>query len=440
LMAVDDSTSGDTAGVAGYVANKSWFLAIVAPDDAGSFALLDGLTIGRGDACQVRVAASATSREHARIERDGPLWIVRDLGSRNGVFVDGRRVDAAALQPGTVIRAGGCLGIVINVAEDLDGVQTFGEIVDGLWGGESLRLVARRAQLAAKSRLNIVLEAESGSGKECFARAVHDWSGRSGAFVAINCSALPASLAEAELFGFQRGAFTGAERNQTGYFRAAHTGTLFLDELLELPHPVQAKLLRAVERREVVPLGATQPIQTDARIISASQVPLSTAVASGQLRADLLARLNGVTVRIPPLRERREDIWPLFRHFVAKSGRARMPSLGVNTLERLCLHDWSLNVRELEAVANRLAALHPDDEAINPQQLDALIGTSSRTSEPLVPPTSSDAEWTGFVEALSVKKGNVVRAAESIGISRQRAYRLIANHPEFDVASLRRAH
>ncbi len=442
-MTSDDSTANEALDHRHEGQRKRWMLIVVAPTEQARSTSLDvPVTIGRGEHCEICVPSFATSREHARVGRDGPICVVRDLGSKNGVFVDGRRVQVAPVQHGSVLRAGGCVGVVVEAApSDRHG---FRELAQGLFGGGSLSTAVTQGELAARSRLNIVLEAESGSGKERFARAVHEWSGRSGPFVAINCSALPANLAEAELFGYQRGAFTGAERSQSGYFRAATGGTLFLDELLELPHTIQAKLLRAVERREVTPLGATTAIPFDAQIVAATQVPLAEAVENGRVRPDLFARLNGVTIRIPPLRERREDVLPLFYGFCANTGRQSTPTLSPGAVESLCVHDWPLNVRELEAVAHRLAVLHATENDIGPREVAALIGLAApRSSLPRAtqPPVAVlDSEWNRFVEALASMKGNVVRAAERVGISRQRAYRLISSHPEFDVDSFRRAH
>jgi transcriptional regulator with AAA-type ATPase domain len=442
-MASDDSTANDAFEPRGEAQRNGWTLVIVSPFEQTRSVSLDiPVTIGRGASCEICVPTSATSREHARVGRDGPICIVRDLGSKNGVFVDGRRIEVAPLQHGSVLRAGGCVGVVVEAApHDTEG---FRELAQGLFGGGSLSTAAHQGELAARSGLNIVLEAESGSGKERFARAVHEWSGCSGPFVAINCSALPANLAEAELFGYQRGAFTGAERSQSGYFRAATGGTLFLDELLELPLAIQAKLLRAVERREVIPLGATTPIPFDTQIVAATQVALTEAVEQGRVRLDLFARLNGVTIRIPPLRDRREDVMPLFYRFLANTARPSTPTLSPGAVESLCVHDWPLNVRELEAVAHRLAVLHATANTIGASEVAALIGAAARRSslprETQPPAVTLDPEWSGFVEALASMKGNIVRAAERVGISRQRAYRLISSHPEFDVASFRRAH
>jgi DNA-binding NtrC family response regulator len=362
---------------------------------------------------------------------------VRDLGSKNGVWVDGQRVERALLEVGTVLRVGD--GVAVVTPEAGAAASELAELAPGLWGGVKMAAVAKQARLAARSSLHVVLEAESGAGKECFAKAIHAWSEQSGALVALNCAALPANLAEAELFGYVRGAFTGADRAHDGYFRAAADGTLFLDELLELPLALQAKLLRAVEERAVTPLGGTRPLAANVRIIAASQQSLRLASEAGRLRPDLLSRLNGITIEIPPLRQRREDIFPLFQHFLRRAGAATSVRFTAPALEALCVYDWPLNVRELEAVAQRFCTLHPGEESLDAKQVAGLIGRPLSDVGRAVPKSADDSIWKGLVDALASEHGNVLRAAERLGISRARAYRLLSQHPEFDVGSMRRS-
>jgi DNA-binding NtrC family response regulator len=395
------------------------------------------LSCGRDASCDVQLQASSSSREHAHIEKDGPIWIVRDLGSKNGVWVDGQRVERALLEAGTVLRVGD--GVAVVAPEAGEAAGELSELAPGLWGGVKMAAVAKQARLAARSSLHVVLEAESGAGKECFAKAIYAWSEQSGALVALNCAALPPNLAEAELFGYVRGAFTGADRTHDGYFRAAADGTLFLDELLELPLGLQAKLLRAVEERAVTPLGGTRPLAANVRIIAASQQSLRQASEAGRLRPDLLARLNGVTIEIPPLRQRREDIFPLFQHFLRRAGVAGSVHLSAPALEALCVYDWPLNVRELEAVAQRFCILHPGEQSLDAKQVAGLIGRPLSELGRTAPKAADDSIWKRLVAALASEHGNVLRAAERLGISRARAYRLLAQHPDFDVDSVRRS-
>ncbi len=437
-MTSDDSTMNDgTEGEAGALLRGLELVWLVPESQVVPLSSAGPLSCGRDASCAIRIAGPSTSREHASIQKDGPIWTIRDLGSKNGVWVNGQRVQSACLEAEAIVRVGD--GVAVVVPSPVEGQRGLARLAPGLLGGPRLALVARQARLAAQSDLNVVLEAESGSGKECFARAIHSWSGRTGDLVPINCAALPANLAEAELFGYLRGAFTGAERNHPGYFRAAADGTLFLDEVLELTPSLQAKLLRAVEHRAVVPLGSAQSVPAATRIVAACQTSMADAADSGRMRPDLFARLNGITIRIPSLRQRREDILPLFQHFLSEAGADEPPRLSPAAVEALCLHDWPLNVRELESVARRLVVLHPGETSISLSQLAGLIGQLSLRSQPVEESGRGDPIWNGLLRALTTENGNVLRAAELVGISRQRAYRILARHPEFDVSSLRRS-
>ena len=254
----------------------------------------------------MRLEGADVSRRHAQITRDGQRMLLTDLDSRNGTFVNGSPATSTPIRIGDVIRFGGCIGLIT----DRPGSPT--ELVPGLWAGPLLRAELAPLEKAARSDLPVILEGETGTGKEMVARAIHSWSGRAGPFVAVNCAALPEALAEGELFGYRRGAFTGAERQSPGFFRSASGGTLLLDEVSDLPLAIQAKLLRVLEQREVQPLGEAQPAPVDVRIIVATQEPLGEAVARQKFRPDLLARLDGICVRLPPLRERTGDMPALF--------------------------------------------------------------------------------------------------------------------------------
>jgi DNA-binding NtrC family response regulator len=309
-------------------------------------------------------------------------------------------------------------------------------------------------QRAASSDLPIILEGETGTGKEVVTRSLHKWSGRSGPLVAVNCAALPEALAEGELFGYRRGAFTGADKPSPGFFRSAEGGTLLLDEVTDLPLALQAKLLRVLEEHEVQPLGEPRPIPIDVRVVVAGQQSLLEASRQGHFRPDLLARLDGVTVHLPPLRSRREDVPPLFSHFLTELGQGCVPSVEVDFVERLCLHDWPFNVRELLLLVRRLLVLHAGETTWKAAYLPARIGdlagprtsaTMTETAQPLPGPLASAAkagpvepvELPALVTALRASGGNVARAASILGISRQRAYRLMEGQA-VDLEALRK--
>jgi len=219
------------------------------------------------------------------------------------------------------------------------------------------------------THINVLITGESGTGKEMVARAVH-FNGRRAErpFLGINCSAIPETLIESELFGHKKGSFTGAVANKKGLFEAASGGTLFLDELGELPLSTQVKLLRAIQERKIKAVGGLEEVKVDARIIGATNLDLEKAVAAGRFREDLYYRLNVVPIRMPPLRERREDIAALIAHFLRKYAKeygVQQPELGRETIERLLRYDYPGNVRELENIIERCVALGSEEIALS---------------------------------------------------------------------------
>jgi len=239
---------------------------------------------------------------------------------------------------------------------------------------EALQSVIERARQVASTEMDVLVIAESGTGKELLARFIHQSSDRSHRpFVAVNCAAFPDTLLESELFGHARGAFTGALASKPGKFELAHTGTLLLDEVGELPLQLQPKLLRALQEREIDRLGDTKPQRVDVRVIATTNQPLSTLVEAGKFRADLFYRLNVVPLTIPPLRERPGDILPLIDHFLGKHASrapAAAPEFSPELLSRLEAHPWPGNVRELENFVRCMIALHPG-ERVGPEVFDA---------------------------------------------------------------------
>jgi DNA-binding NtrC family response regulator len=394
------------------------------------------LTIGRSQDADLRLAHSSVSRQHAEIYRQGAIYAIRDLESTNGTWLDGERVEHAALGSGSVLRFGDYIGIVMHVDPVVTHLK-FCNLAPGLWGGPTLMAALVKAKIAARSDLPLVIVGETGAGKERIARALHDWSGRSGPFIAINCSTVPAALAEAELFGHQRGAFTGAERARQGYFQVADGGSLFLDEIADLSLEVQAKLLRAVEMGEVVPLGGTATAPVNVRIIAATQERLEALVEQKRFRADLAVRLAGLIIDVPPLRERREEIPGLFLRFLEERTAGPAPRVAPELLEWLCLRDWAGNVRELELMARKLLALHATEPVLRADHAEELCQpeTASRSNpvrdrKPLSTTGVAfrdrrESDLHRLKQALGHTEGNLKAAAESIGISRRRAYRLM---------------
>jgi len=325
------------------------------------------MTIGRDEGTNIRMSVNAVSRVHAELSWVDGAWVLRDRGSRNGTLVDGRRIDTAVLEPLNEVRIGDAiLKFVDKHAEAYADYRIDGSMLNGavrrgpsdgaMVGGYQIDRIAADLTRIAPTPLSVMLLGESGTGKEVVARELHRLSGRRGAFAAVNCAAIPATLIESELFGYKRGAFSGAERDKPGLIKSAHEGTLLLDEIGDMPLEAQAKLLRVLQAREVFPLGATAPERVDVRVICATHRDLWRLQQGGAFRQDLFARLNEYQLRLPALRDRKEDVFMLVRAFLARHGRAELsPSFGFMTAA--LQYDWPYNVRELEACMKRCVAL-----------------------------------------------------------------------------------
>jgi transcriptional regulator with PAS, ATPase and Fis domain len=392
------------------------------------------ITLGRDAENDVVLTGEQTSRRHAQIERRGALLSVRDLGSRNGVFVNGTRLPESPLCVGDLLRVGGWLGVVRMVASPQTPTLGFREVLPGYFAGPVLWPNLAPAERVAPTDLPVVIQGETGTGKEGVAQALHAWSRRPGQLVALNCGAVPEHLAEAELFGYRKGAFTGADRSSPGHLRAAHQGTLFLDEIAELPLGIQVKLLRALEQREVQPLGESRPVPVDVRIVAAVQSPLRQQMDQGRLRPDLYARLDGLTVVLPPLRHRLVELPYLFSKMLGKQAQGTLPTLDPAAVEALCLYDWPFNLRELDRVAKQLWALHGDQKTLLRSHLAERFREKATDEAPKGDPPGrprkrsagrKDVGLNDLLAALRGAQGNVTHAAEKLGITRQKAYRLM---------------
>ncbi len=321
--------------------------------------------IGRDEGAEFQLPVKAVSRSHAEVAWERGLWIIRDLGSRNGTLVDGHPVGECPLEPMSEIRIGDAiLKFVERHAElmtyfRIDGVMLGGRTRKSsstLVGGYQMDRIAGELERIAPTELSVMLLGESGTGKEVVASELHRQSGRRGRFAAINCAAIPGNLLESELFGYKRGAFSGADRDKPGLIKSADGGTLLLDEIGDMPLEAQAKLLRVLQSKEVFPLGATTPERVDVRIVCATHRDLSRLQQAGKFREDLFARLNEYQLRLPPLRERKEDIFMLVRAFLARHGGNAL-SVSFPFMTALINYDWPYNVRELEACIKRSIAL-----------------------------------------------------------------------------------
>jgi DNA-binding NtrC family response regulator len=407
------------------------------------------MKVGRAESCEGRLCSKQVSRKHALIKRAGRAWLLSDANSRNGVYHNGLRVDEVVLSEGDVLRIGDWVGTVVAADQS---TTPGGPVPPIAVAGVRTTELLRQAHVAAASELSILLLGETGTGKDVVARAIHEWSGRPGAFVPINCATLTESLAESLLFGHKRGAFTGADREATGFFVEAHDGTLLLDEICDLSAAVQAKLLRVLEERMVTPVGSTKPLAVNVRVIAAAHPDLVERVDDGRFRADLYARLRGLELEVPPLRERREELVPLFIHHLKSEWNGEPPEVQPELLEHLLLRDWPLNVRDVVQVARQMAVLHSGTARLTVRHLPPSVTQRSSNS----PPASvsrevvaqrwrrseqADAtrrrELDKLLGALQTHGGNVSRAASALGMQRRQAYRLLELRPDLDLARYR---
>ncbi|NUP12007.1 MAG: sigma 54-dependent Fis family transcriptional regulator [Polyangiaceae bacterium] len=394
------------------------------------------VVLGSDPECDVVIDDARVSRKHCEVRRDARGVVVRDLGSKNGTYVDKVLVAEAYLDPKLGITVGSTrIALEASSGSAKVALSRAFRFGDALGASVAMRALFANLERAAQTDETIVLMGESGTGKELLAKGIHDVSHRRGGpFVVFDCSAVAPSLVEAELFGYVRGAFTGALQPHAGVFEQANGGTLFIDELGELPSELQPKLLRALEARQVRRLGATEWQRVDVRIVAATHRDLRARVSTGQFREDLYYRLAVVEAHIPPLRDRREDIPLLVEHFLAGMSPPRAWSdLPPNAAELLRHHDWPGNIRELRNTVARLI-LFPASGAPSsaPQQRPTPFDGAAQANALLNLPLSEaravmvDGFERAYIAAkLNEHAGNVSRAAQAMGVSRQFLHRLL---------------
>ncbi len=363
----------------------------------------DFVTIGRDPSCQVVINDSFASSRHARIERRTGGFVIRDLKSRNGTFLNGSQISEAILTVNDRVRFGETVFLFAEAFTDKPTLSS----KNAAWQAQLERLPAFSA-----TDFPVLITGPSGSGKEILARSIHDKSLRANRpFVSINCSALSESLIESELFGHVKGSFTGATHDRKGAFESARGGTLFLDEIGDLPISLQPKLLRALENNEIRPVGSDRAIETDVRILAATHKNLVAQVKLGRFREDLYYRLNVCQLRPPGLKDRPEDFDDLVYHF-AKQFRVRF---SFTALQRLREHSWPGNVRELKNLVARASAYFPGKH-IQPNDLDAVL-------ESLPAQTTSSPQMSAGLELPTGTNGSIIKEIEREMIVR----RLVAN-------------
>jgi len=298
---------------------------------------------------------------------------------------------------------------------------------------EEMVRVFKMVDRVADSEATILIQGESGTGKELVAREIHYRSRKAqGPFVSINCGAIPRDLLESNLFGHVKGSFTGAVRDAAGLFQVAEGGTFFLDEIADMPHATQVKLLRALQEREIIPVGGTQPIKIDCRLVAATNADLEKEVAEGRFRADLFYRLNVIPIKLPSLRQRRDDIPLLVDHFLKRHAAGGTPKLmSKDTIELLMKYDWPGNVRELENVMERSLVLD-ERGTISPEDLPDKIryGISQRGSLVIDSPTMTldELEKEYIMKVLHHTRWQKKRASEILGINASTLYRKLIGY------------
>jgi two-component system, NtrC family, response regulator AtoC len=411
------------------------------------------LTVGRGEDADIVIDDVAVSRKHA-IFHAGPPLELEDLGSSNGTFVskanagnidqtppgaktaDQKRVAVTGtrlqLGVGDSVSFGAAL-VVVRPARAAAVPAASPSQEGAVVRAPALVRLYEEAARAAQMSLPILIVGETGVGKDVLARFIHERSARAKRpMIALNCAALSDSLAESELFGHEKGAFTGAQQARPGLFESASGGTVFLDEIGELPLTTQAKLLRALESGEIQRLGSSKTLKIDVRFVSATNRDLEKSSAEGKFRQDLYFRVNGITLNVPPLRERVSEIAELAARFLAaaskQAGLAKTPELSGDALRALEGYAWPGNVRELRYVMERtLVTARDGDGPILPEHLPAQVrapdrdrGQASQASAE-VPASGREESATRerVIEALARADGNQTRAAELLGVSRR---------------------
>ncbi len=434
-------------------------LSCSSPSQGSSRHLLDGVDevhLGRGAARLARrsteegrsilrlaIPDDRISTTHARLSRAEGGWTFEDLGSKNGSFLNGAAARRALLADGDILQLGQTLLLFraalltpASASADVEATapaSAFATLVPALARDfEALAAVA-------PTNIPVLLVSETGTGKEVIARALHTLSRRPGAFVPVNCGALTTTLAESILFGHKRGAFSGATADHLGLLRSADDGTLLLDELGDMPLALQPTLLRALQEGEVLRVGATAPVRIRARFVGATHRDLEKRVREGAFREDLLARLAGFVFRLPPLRERSEDLGLLTSVLLAKIAEAsgRAPTLSAEAGTLLLRYAWPRNVRELEKCLAQ-AALFAAEGPIEPRHLPPEVrgGPQRGPAQPRKPAPRDDANRARLVELLVLHRGNLQAVADALETSRSQVHRWLRRF-EIDPAGYR---
>jgi DNA-binding NtrC family response regulator len=390
------------------------------------------LVVGTQPACDLTLTDPTVSRSHLSIEARPDGFRLRDLGSTNGTWVSGVRIVEAFVEPGADIELGETRLRFTTQSSPLELPLYQGDAFGPMLGRSTvMRQVFALLARAAQTDATVLLLGETGTGKDLAAEALHQASPRaSGPFVVVDCSAIPEALIESELFGHERGAFTGATDKRIGAFEAADRGTVFLDEIGELPLELQPKLLRVLERKTVKPVGANATREIDVRVVAATNRDLRAEVNRGAFREDLFFRLSVITAQLPPLRERGEDVAALAERFWREAGAAgALPS---ELRQRLAAHRWDGNVRELRNAVERahaLGASYALGEAPAPgDSPPALHVDVSIPFKEAKRQLVERFERPYLSQLLAANQGNVSAAARQAGLDRVHLIKLLRQH------------
>jgi transcriptional regulator with GAF, ATPase, and Fis domain len=418
---------------------EGFSLAVKSGPDAGARVIAPGpeLSVGGDPSNDLILTDPRVSRHHCSVAATAKGFLLRDLGSKNGTWVAGTNVESGYVSDGASILVGHselCLEKAATIREQLSVDSSFGAV---LGSSEAMRRIFAVLPRVAASDSTVLIEGETGTGKGLLAHAIHERSSRmAGPFVVLDCTAIPPTLVESELFGHVAGAFTGATRDRAGAFELAKGGTIFIDEIGELPSDIQPKLLRALEERTVKPVGGTRPVQLDVRVIAATNRDLRADVNDGSFRADLFYRLNVVRLRVPPLRARRDDIILLAKHFYADLTSGRAPPAAL--LSSLVRQSWPGNVRELRGALERFLLLEDLGEGLDAPPSARAPGpspvASARQFDPSLPYRDSKAlataDWERWYvgELMRHCAGNLSKASRIVQMDRSHLRALVKKH------------
>jgi transcriptional regulator with PAS, ATPase and Fis domain len=409
-------------------------LVVVSGPDAGTSIHVDGptLTIGSGADAGLRLSDTSVSREHFRLELRPNGILVCDGGSKNGTWLGGVRVERITTASDIELTLGGTvLRLVLDREPSTVTITEATRFGRALGSSTAMRHLFAYLEKASESDVPLLLEGENGVGKEVLALSVHERSRRAeGPFVVVDCGAIAPQLIESELFGHEKGAFTGAERARAGLFVEAQGGTLFLDELGELPIELQPKLLRALEAREIRPVGSNRARKIDFRLIAATNRSLVDRIKSGAFREDLYYRLAVAKVRVPPLREREDDIVELANTFLTTFHPGTVPEVPADVAAMFKTYAWPGNVRELRNAVARFALLGSRERS---DLLALSEGGAGGIDEALSHMRYHDArlqtierfEQLYFQTLLDRLGGNISKAADFAGVARSTYYRML---------------